>query len=145
MNKNYTTLKLKPSLTKWLSIFCLCAVFAVVGIVMIKAGEENGWIIFGIFLLGLIIAPLHYFNTYLILDEKGYRIKVIRKFSGFNWNQVEEFGVLSMGISSMVKFRVTEGGKGEKVLPDTFGMKAYELAELMAEYKKRYDSESIQK
>lgn len=129
------TRRLRPSLKKWSFVFTICAAVSAVGLAMVNSGEPNGWYVFGIFLLGPVCAPLHYFYSYLELDQYGYKIKMLWRKSVIKWEDVEEFGTITFGLfNTMVTFKLKTGKLKERVLPDTFGMKPEELAILMTSY-----------
>jgi hypothetical protein len=133
-------LRLRPSLFKWSSVFIICAAVSATGIAMVNSGEPKGWYVFGFFLLGPIIAPLHYFNSYLELDHKGYRMKMMWRHSSTSWAEVKDFDVVTLGLNTMVSFRFVNGSGIERVLPDNFGMKAIKLSEIMDRYQKASES-----
>jgi len=52
------TVILRPSRLKWIGVFLICAVFTVIGVLMIRDGAMKGWLPTLIFGAGLVISFL---------------------------------------------------------------------------------------
>lgn len=150
-------LQLKPSLVTVILLVLVCLAVISVGVAMIISGAFQGWFVLFPFLLGLPVAPMHYRTARLILKSEGFQVRTLRRADFFRWDEVQDFGVLKVGLNSMVVFNFSEKYDRQKnmralsvrlvgsegALPDTYGMKARELAELMARYQQSFRAKSV--
>ncbi len=159
------SLKLLPSRRKWLFLAVVSILLAFGFVVMYAYGRTQNPSGDGLFLVGgfvvlfLIGASLCFMmgspdRNYLLLSPTGFTVRSILKSSDFRWAEVEEFHTISVkGMTKVVyslspqgKLRFTESawrklnkalGGGEESLPDTYGMNAASLADLMNQRKKK--------
>jgi hypothetical protein len=143
---------LRPSPWKWIGIGLICLVFVVIGFFMARGNEPFwGWanmIFFGLGLLVSIAARLPN-ASYLKLDSEGFTMCSLYRKHTFRWRDVRDFTVGYVSVNKMVLFDFEPSYKqsailrsinvdlsgAEAGLPDNYGMKYEELAELMNRYK----------
>lgn len=98
-------------------------------------------ICFIVFLLNLIPS-----SSYLKIDEKGIEMKNLFRITFIPWQAVNSFGTKWVAFNKLVIFDLNKSLAGEKLkrrqggFPDTYGMSADKLAELLNEYKAKFDS-----
>jgi len=148
------TVILRPSRLKWIGVFLICAVFTVIGVLMIRDGAMKGWLPTLIFGAGLVISflPLIGFRSSLTLGPEGFEQMLMGRRMAYRWDEVSEFGVWGMShgpfsSTHLVSFeplheddtklkRLNRGLAGaSSALGDTFGMKAIDLAIIMNLYR----------
>ena len=134
-----------------------CSIFVVIGILMLRSGENIliSWLCIGFFGLGLPLSMLQLVKpATLILNAHGFEQNMLGRKLKYAWVDVSEFGVVEMrqgGFKtiSLVCFNLTDqkmsssaelsrsltGASGS--LADTFGMKPEKLAELMSTFRLR--------
>ncbi len=146
---------LRPSWKKWLLVELICLVFFAVGIAMVASGEMKGWFTLSVFGIGFFAVPVLFFNSKLEINNKGFLIHNLKKVNFIAWDEVQDFQVVVIGLNKMVGFNFSEkydrqkkmravavGLSGvEGALPDTYGMKAEDLAVLMVKYQHQFFSE----
>ena len=109
-----------------------------------------GIIFFG---LGTIVFTIELLpnSSYLKLTNEGFEVCILYRSHFTNWTDVTGFGIYYIKFNTMVVFNYTSNHKkdntGKKIakfltpyqgaLPQTYGMNAIELAELMNEWKQR--------
>ncbi len=159
------TLKLLPNRRKWIFLGVLSILLAA-GFVFMYAyrprqnpSDESLLVVGGFVVFFLIGASLCFLmlspdRNYLLLTPNGFTVRSIFKSNDFRWEEVEEFHTISVkGMTKVVyslspqgKLRFTESawrklnkalGGGEESLPDTYGMSAAALADLMNQWKKK--------
>jgi hypothetical protein len=152
---------LKPSVFK--TILCLLGSLCFVALTPLVIDKNaiaawSGLILFG---LGVIVFIIQLFpnTSYLKLTEEGFEVKSLFKSHFTKWSDVESFEVGYLGNNKAVMFNYSENHTKQKLgkqvasamtgaeggLPNTYGMKAKELAELMNEWKlnhSRWDTNS---
>lgn len=95
---------------------------------------------FIVFLLNLIPG-----SSYLKIDEKGIEMKNLFRTTFIPWQAVNSFGTKWVAFNKLVVFDLNKNLAGEKQkrrqggFPDTYGMSAAKLAELLNEYKAKFD------
>ncbi|MFN8005874.1 MAG: hypothetical protein U0V70_02355 [Terriglobia bacterium] len=135
--------------------FIVLAIFSFglfwVGVWMIRDGDAWGWLCAGFFGLCFLVfmALMHPKASYLELTPEGFTICSLFRAQSFRWADVAKFEVgLTMG-KKMVMFNFVEsysrspklrslssGLTGfEAGLPDSYGLKYEELAELMNQFR----------
>jgi hypothetical protein len=151
------TRTLKPSRRKWALVLSICVAFTVAGVALAAAGEPLGWlaaVFFGLGIPASILVLTGRING-LRLAPEGFTISSLRS-STVAWDDVEEFGTFETRGGTMVGFRFVatydkawlgrslayQMSKYEGALPDTYGMKAEELVELMESWRARYSRRS---
>jgi hypothetical protein len=146
-------LVLHPSKRKVLLLLAICLSFTAVGVAMILEGEGlSGWFVTAFFGLGLAVslATLWPGASYLKLTRKGMECRsLFRRWPFIPWETVGEFDVSKDGSWTMVVFNrfvparpllaaFNRGLVGKRdALPDTYGLKAEKLAELLNEWRRR--------
>ncbi|SMP30876.1 PH domain-containing protein [Chryseobacterium profundimaris] len=95
---------------------------------------------FIVFLLNLIPG-----SSYLKIDEKGIEMKNLFRTTFIPWQAVDSFNAKWIAFNKLVVFDLNKTLAGEKLkrrqgsFPDTYGMSAAKLAELLNEYKMKFD------
>jgi hypothetical protein len=150
----------KPNKIKISGYFILCFLLLILGVVVILFLPPGGWnsfiggmimiILFGlgsVFTLGNII-----YGSYLKLNEEGFELKFSFKKNFTKWKDVNRFSVSIIGRKKFVSYeysnsyRKQEGAREfakmisgtEAILPDNFGKKTEELADIMNSWKKKF-------
>ena len=152
---------LRPSRRTWLLVLVISLAFVAVGLLALfgprPAEQEDVWVMWlcvGFFGLvaGVSVLQLLPQTSCLRLDTEGFTIRSLFREQTYRWDDVDTFGATRIGPNKMVgfnfapHFRRAERLRGvsaalagfEGALPDTYGMKAEELAHLMNEYKYRH-------
>ncbi len=156
------TLTLKPSPTKWL---LLAATFAALALGMSalffysespKNGESllvvGSLVVF--FAAGAVLSIMNLLpgRAYLLLAPGEFAYRTLFKSRSYRWSEVEQFSPFAFRQTSMVVFTLSREGKlrfsesgfrkfnkaisgGDDSIPDTYGMSADKLAELMNQWK----------
>lgn len=148
------SMTLKPDRLRWLFVFLISIGF--VGIALWMGPNEDPLLFWGgggFFLLcALIAAPLMFgVGSTLTLDGKGFTCRTLFKSFRREWRECSAFYPVSMGLRKFVGFsteqdeaahpnlaaanRTMIGATG--MLPDTFGLTAEDLADLMNTYRGR--------
>jgi hypothetical protein len=148
---NSQQLILRPSKLKIVFMLLLSLLFVAGGIVSLDKDSMMGWVIiifFGLCALVFILQLLP--NTsYLKLTEEGFEVRSLFRSNMTKWSEVKGFRTGYISVNKTVTFDYTknhtkqQNGKKlakalagtEGALPDTYGMKASELARLMNEWK----------
>jgi hypothetical protein len=129
-----------------------CCIFVVIGIAMINSGEILGYLVAGFFGLCSVVAIVQLLpgSSYLCLDSEGFICCSLFRKHKVAWSDVDEFFVITLKqtgvkVNEMVGYNFAASydksklprmlsawvGKCEGGLPDSYGMKAEELAALM--------------
>ena len=143
---------LYPSRGKQLLLLLICATFVVVGVILInKENTLTAWactLFFGLCLVVFVVTLLPG-AAYLKLTDEGFELCSLFRKHFTPWTDIEQFGVGYSGIKKMVLMKykptvtsqqmarqmsaaVTNGWDGG--LPDNYGMKYNELADLLNSY-----------
>jgi hypothetical protein len=86
------------------------------------------------------------------LDKDGFEFSIMYKKDRYAWDDIQDFTTGTANFKTMVTFNFSEDfqrhktmrkfsakiGGAEGALPNTYGLKAKELAYLMNEYKEEY-------
>jgi len=144
-----------PKKTKMVLLFVVCLTFVAGGVLMIRQGQSMGWLCAGFFGLGIpiFLLNLHPRSAFLRVDEEGIEFCSLFRTSRIRWSDISEFGTYSirqhgLPVSKMVGFNFSVGyqraGKAravskalagfEAALPDSYGFRAEELAQLLSEF-----------
>jgi hypothetical protein len=139
---------LRPSPAKWLAMVAISAAFVWMGTGIMATHPLVAWaciVFFGlcgaIGLLNLVPGA-----SRLLLDDDGFEIVSLFRRTRVRWADVARFGTSRMGLNTLVGFDFVDGYRGsdrlrrinrglsgfQAALPDTYGLKAGELAERMA-------------
>jgi len=144
---------LRPSPLKMLGLLVISAVFVTMGIFM--SGEEPvmGYLCAGFFgLCGVVaITALIPGSAFLLLERDGFTFSSLFRKHSYQWRDIARFGVTRISRNSMVCWEFSPSFTGPKrgakfsksltgveaALPDTYGKKADDLADLMNELRQR--------
>lgn len=145
---------LHPNRTKMALLFLVCAAFVVIPVWMVRDGQSMGYLTGVFFALGLPVFAVQLLPnaTYLQLRSDGFTFCSLFRAHTFQWRQVQTFAAIHVGVNPMVAWNFTadyvaSGGMRraskafsgyEAALPDTYGMKAQELADLLNELRRSY-------
>jgi hypothetical protein len=145
---------LRPGRTKTAGRCLACLIFVVIGIAMVRTGEPAGYFCGGFFALCLPVFAIQFHPgaAYLRLAPEGFTFCSLFRSHTVRWTDVCEFGAVTIGGNRMVAWnfapeytppgrvrRISKSLYGyEAALPDTYGLKAQELAELMEGLRQRY-------
>ncbi len=159
------TLKLTPSRRKWILLGVVFIALAL-GFTLMYAytpkqdpPDDSAAIIGGLvgfFVLGAILSfmMLSPDSNHLLLTPTDFSFRTVLKHRNFRWEEVEEFHTMSVKGTAMVVYSLSPQGRlrftesvwrklnkafsgGEETLPDTYGMSAEALADLMNQWKKK--------
>jgi hypothetical protein len=147
------TLHTKRAKTIWLLL--LCSAFTAGGVLMILNGKNMGWFCSGFFALGTLIflLQLHPKASYLTISEDGFECSVLFRKSRYRWSDISKFGTYTLrqkglpvgtfvGLDFSAEYQLSPKARAvskamvgfEGGLPDTYGLRADELAQLLASY-----------
>jgi hypothetical protein len=164
MKELATPFTLYPSKKKISLLFLGSALFVAGGVFLIHRGDTGGWYCTVFFGACLVVSLFQFLpgSAYLTVDDQGIEVCALFRKSRIDWADIAEFGVYSMrnhgiAVSKMVGInfsdhyssksktgrataRVLTGFDGG--LPDTYGLKAEDLALLLSNYNERYKSKS---
>lgn len=146
---------LRPSKLKTLVLLIICLVFSLGGIFLIREGNNMGWLVFSFFFIGVIVFIITLLpnSSYLKISVEGIEIKTLfKKSQMISWGVIDEFGAAYIGVNKMVTINFNENYNQQKVgrnvassltgfegaLPDTYGMDASKLANLLNDYKNKF-------
>lgn len=146
---------LRPNKLKTLVLHIICLVFSFGGIFLIRDGKNMGWLVFSFFFIGVIVFIITLLpdSSYLKVSAEGLEIKTLFKKSQIiPWSIIEEFGAAYIGVNKMVTINFNKDYDKQKLgreiassisgfegaLPDTYGMSASKLAELLNDYKNKF-------
>ena len=146
-------LRLQPSRRKWIGMLVFAVVFVVGAAFMIPGQPVWGWAGVVLFGLGIPVSLIQLLpgQSYLEIDRDGFTMAGMFRKHRTAWADVAGFGVMSIHSNKMVGWNYSPGYQGQSVgrafasvisgaqaaLPDTYGMKAEALAELLNECKRR--------
>lgn len=141
---------LYPSRTKNIIYLIISLILLVICIATLKTQKATYWTIFStiffsisviIFILALIPG-----SSYLRLTQEGLEIKNLFRSNAIKWTQIKQFYVLDLGIKKMIALEFSANDtqanldlsipnkskvKAPAALPNTYGMNAEELADLL--------------
>lgn len=142
-----TTEVLRPSPAKWLAMVAISAAFVWVGLVVRDTEPLMAWGCIALFGLSGAVAVLNLLPgaSRLLLDDDGFEIVSLFRRSRVRWADIARIGTYRVGANIMVGFDFVDGYRGgdrlrrvnrslsgfQGALPDTYGLKAGELAERM--------------
>ena len=150
-------LLLRPSKIGTLGLLLVCSIFVAGGVWMSSRGEWMGWFASCFFGLGIIVAIVQLLPnaSYLLLTEDGFESRSLYRSWFLRWNEVAYFSTVTIGHNRMVSMgfsdlygtakttrrfaRFISGAEG--ALPDPYGMKADQLADLLNEWKNRFSED----
>ena len=146
---------LRPSRTRWLLVLAIGLLFAVGGVWMIQDGEWMGWYVLVFFGLVALIAAVAMLPGAggLILDREGFDVTSLFRRYRIRWQDTADFAAVSIppahqkmvgynyndlkrSSSRLAKMNVAIVGR-DAAIPDTYGLSADALAQLMAQWRAR--------
>jgi hypothetical protein len=146
-------LTLYPSCKKWLLVFSIGALFAAGGGGMINGGKGSGWFVLIFFALVAIVAAAAMLPGAggLTLDRDGFEVTNLFRSYRARWQDTTGFTAVRIHSAhqkmvvyddakqsgrSLAQLNVAIAGRGAG-LPDTYGLSADDLAQLMAQWRER--------
>lgn len=147
---------LRPSRWKTVLLLLISLTFVAIAVWMFLLGESRAIAIFtGLFFgLGVIVFVVQLLpnSSWLRLDRDGFTIRSLYRDSRSSWNDMLHFHPIRIRRNSMVGWKYAEEYEQsqtgrivantltgvEGALPDTYGMKPAELADLMNSYVVKY-------
>lgn len=149
-------LQLKTSPWRHLGLLVISLVFVAIGILMVRDGEGIGWFVLGFFGLCALAFAVQMLPgaSRLRLDRDGFTVTSLFRSSTVRWSEVSRFFVAQVGGRAMVCWdyagavprstasrRLSRTLAGvEAGLPDTYGLNAEALAELLEDWRQRHAS-----
>lgn len=150
MQDNPPSLILYPKKLSAVLLLLGSSIFVAGGIWMGITGDWIGYLCAAFFALGILVATVKLIpgSTYLQLDQSGFTFCNMFKKTTTPWSVIDSFFVITIHHNKMVVFnfvpsydrsklgrRISKGlANCEGGLPDTYGKKAEELADLMNTY-----------
>ncbi|TWT22582.1 hypothetical protein FQY83_06095 [Luteimonas marina] len=138
---------LRPSPVKWLAMVAISVAFVWIGLVLRAQEPLVAWACIVFFGLCGAIGLLNLLPgaSRLLLDDDGFEIVSLFRRSRMRWSDIARFGTYRVGANVMVGFDFVDGYRGsdrlrrvnhslsgfQGALPDTYGLKAGELAARM--------------
>lgn len=147
------TLILKPKKGKTILLLLVCVLFVLSSIIVINDDQWTAWLGIVFFGLGVIVFTIQLIpgSSKLTLSKEGFTVTNLFKSHLILWEDVQRFHVSSIGKKQSVVFDYSKGHKKHKVgkaiaktmanahgaLPDNYGMKLEDLAQLLNEWKRK--------
>jgi hypothetical protein len=144
---------LRPKRSQFLLLATICLAFVLIGVWMIVRGERSGWFCCAFFGLGIPVALISMLPnaSSLELTSEGFTVRSLFRAGTTRWEDVSEFGVGRIGGNEMVMFNFVDSYNRagpirlvnaaligyEAALPDCYGLRAHELADLMNRHSER--------
>ena len=152
MTEEADSLVLRPKRSSAVWLLLVCAMFVACGVWM---AQEKGWIGYlcaGFFAIGIPVALVQLLpgSTYLRLEDDGLSFANMFRVTKIPWNTVDQFFVVTMKqtgatVHKMVGLNFVPSYDGARIgrrissaiaqcecaLPDTYGRKAEELADIL--------------
>tara|TARA_Y100000294_G_scaffold140028_1_gene133668 strand:+ start:45 stop:509 length:465 start_codon:yes stop_codon:yes gene_type:complete len=141
---------LRPSRLKIIALLLVCLAFTSIGTFMILDEETMGWFVSIFSGLGVVVFIIQLLPnaSYLMLTSEGFEVKSLFRGNFTKWEDVTGFAAGRISSNKTVVFnyrkthqkykvgkQIARGLAGvEGALPDTYGMKAKDLAALMNEW-----------
>jgi hypothetical protein len=149
-------LLLRPSKKGSLGLLLICSVFVAAGVWAASEGHIIGWFASCFFGLGVLVAIVQLLPnaSYLLLTENGLEARTMYRSWSVSWKDIAFFTTASIGpMNRMVVFNFSDHYERAKItrrfaggiagyegaLPDTYGMKADELADLLNNWKASFE------
>ena len=144
------SLILLPSRRKYAGMLLGSLAFVAIGLAIIGEGHMTGWLVVGFFALcaAAFLVNILPQASYLKLTVDNFEYVALFRKTQLQWTSVSSFGVTRVDGRAMVMFdildqqtaaaalarRLLGAGAG---LPDTYGLNAEELAQLMNDWRER--------
>jgi hypothetical protein len=138
---------LRPDKWKLVPFLLLSLAFAVIGIRIVREGSASGWLaVIGFSMSSAALAVMLLSRSGdLRLDADRFTIRSVFGVRSYRWRDIERFVVAPFGFFKIVAFTpipqrrgATAHGGVKETLPDTYGMPAEELADLMNQWRERH-------
>ena len=149
---------LYPSRKKWALVLLISLLFCAATPLVMERNPFIAWLgllffgICGVISLVLVLVPG---ASYLRLTGEGFVVRALFRTRMIRWQDVSHFGVTTISMNVMVGYNFSRSYVGQELgrklsadvsgweaaLPDTSGMDAQELADLMNQWKRRSDLE----
>lgn len=154
--KNWRPLPFTLHPKPWKAVLMLLVALGFVGIGVFLVPDRTPiwWFSVGFFSLCALVflVQLTPGSSYLTVDETGIEICTLFRKTRIRWSELSEFGVYQVrytkfvGLNYSPEYRQSARGRAfaravtgfEGGLPDTYGFKAEELADLLAYHHSRY-------
>jgi hypothetical protein len=142
-------LKVYPNRAKWMIAALACGIMTTAGVWIIGDGQWLGLVPTVFFGLGFVVSLILLLpnSSFLELDDNGFLFRNLFRESRFSWADIAGFEAHRLSMRKFVTFnfaqsytasrraralaRTVSGAEG--ALPDTYGMFAEDLADLMNE------------
>ena len=140
-------------------LLLVSTLFVFLGITVIKENMFVKWLTIIFFGLGIVVFIIELLpnSRYLKLTNEGFEVRSLYRSHFTKWTEVSGFGIYYVSFNTMVTFNYTEEHKkhktGKKIskilssyqggLPQTYGMKATELAALMNAWKNKNEGVEV--
>ena len=142
-----TTEVLRPSPAKWLAMVAISAAFVWIGLRIMGTHPLVAWACIVFFGLCGAIGLLNLLPgaSRLLVDDDGFEMVSLFRRTRVRWADIARFGTMRIGLNTLVGFDFVDGYRGsdrlrrvnrslsgfQGALPDTYGLKAGELAARM--------------
>ena len=112
------TIVFRPSRGKLLGMLLVSAVFVVVGVFMVRAGQWVGWLPIVFFGLGMAVFALQLLpnSSYLRVGPDGFTVCTLFRARSCRWGDVGAFKVGRVGTKEMVVFNFAPQYRGPRRL-----------------------------
>ena len=148
------TLTLKAKSLKYLVLLLPALGITICGIIILLEGILLGWAVVGFSGFGVFVAAsaMCGYRLYLVLTPEGFTMQTLILTYSYKWTDIEQFKTLRNYFIKTVWFRFSDSYESQSVLekvgkalspsnlrnlPDTYGMKAETLTELMNTLRER--------
>ena len=144
-------MRLKPSPWRHLMLLALSGIFVVLGLFVLQDHSILGWLMVAFFGLGVLVAIVTLVpgSSYLELSPSGIAVRTLYRTWHVSWSDVSDFFVSRVGGRAMVCWNYSSSysasRRGRKIsrsiagveagLPDTYGLSAAELADLLNQWR----------
>jgi hypothetical protein len=150
-------IRLKTSRTKHVLLLMVSIVFFTIGVWMIRSGESMGYLCAFFFGFGIPVFSInmHPCASYLRLDESGFIFCSLFRAHAVRWADIEHFGIVNIRMHRMVAWNFRPGRASgslramsqalsgfDAALPDTYGMTAPALVELLESVHAQYSHDT---
>jgi len=148
------SLTLKTRSLKYLVLLLPLLGITALGIIILLEGILLGWVVVGFFGFGAFVtaSAVCGYRFYLVLTPEGFTVQTLIHTYSYKWTDIERFKTGWIYFIKTVWFRFSDSYESQSILgkvgkalspfdirnlPDTYGMKAETLAELMNALRER--------
>jgi hypothetical protein len=150
------TVVFRPSRGKLLGMLLVSAVFVVVGVFMVRAGQWLGWLPIVFFGLGMAVFALQLLpnSSYIRVGPDGFTVCTMFRVHSCRWGDVGAFKVGRVGTKEIVVFNFSRQYRGPRRLArlnvdvvsaeaavaaaGTWNVRIDQLADVLNRYRERY-------